>query len=117
MAKGRMTEVVGEGDGFGEVLVEAERARHGSSDAGDLDGVGHPRAVMVAAAVEEDLGLVFEAAERAAVDDAVAVALEVETEAMLVLGKFAAPGGGAVLGVRREVARLASLQIKTAARH
>ena len=72
---------------------------------------------MIARAVQEDLRLVFEAAERTAVDNPVAVALEVEPEPVLVLRVFAASRRGTVLGVRREVARLASLQIKTAARH
>ncbi len=79
--------------------------------------MGHAGAVMVARAVEEDLGLVLEAAEGAAVDDAVAVALEVEAEAVLVLGVLAATGAGAVLGVGRKVAGLTPFQIKTATRH
>src|SRR5271167_4746319 len=112
-----MAEIVRERDGFGEVLVEAERAGQRARDAGDLDGVGHARAVMVAGAVEEDLRLVLEAAEGAAVDDAVAVALEIEAEAVLVLGMNTAARSRAALGIGREVAGLASFQVKTASRH
>ena len=72
---------------------------------------------MIARAVEEDLGLVLEPAEGAAVDDPVAVALEVEAEPVLVLRVHAAARRGAVLRVGREMAGLAFLQIKTASRH
>ena len=93
VAEGRMAEVVRERDRLGEVLVEAERAGEGPRDAGDLHRVGHAGAVMIAGAIEENLRLVLEAAEGAAVDDAVAVALEVEAEAVLVLGMDAAARG------------------------
>ncbi len=72
---------------------------------------------MVAGAVEEDLRLVFEPAEGAAVHDAVAVALEIEAEAMLVLGMKAPARGRAALRIGRKVAVLATFQIKTAPRH
>ncbi len=70
-----MAEVVGEGNGFGEAFVEAEGTGHAAGDGSDLDGVGQAGPVMIAGAVEEDLGFVVEAAEGAAVNDAVAVAL------------------------------------------
>ncbi len=117
MAEGRMAEIVRQRDRLGEVLVQAERAGQRPRDAGDLDGMGHPRPVMVARAVEEDLRLVLEPAEGAAVDDPVAVALEVEAEPVLVLRMDAAAGGGAGLRVGREMAGLTFLQIKTASRH
>ncbi len=94
--KGGVAEVVGERNRLGEVFVEAERTGERPGDAGDLDGVGHPGPVMVAGAVEEDLGLVFEPAEGAAVDDPVAVALEDGAEGVLVLG-WARPREAALL--------------------
>jgi len=72
---------------------------------------------VVARAVEEDLRLVLEPAEGATVDDAVAVALEVEPEPVLVLGVDTPARGGAGLAVGREVADLTPFQVGTAARH
>ena len=88
-----MAEVVRQRDRLGQVLVQAERPGDGARDAGDLHRVGHARAVMVARAVEEDLRLVLQPAEGAAVDDAVAVALEGGAELVAVLLVRAAAGG------------------------
>ena len=107
-----MAEIVRQGDRFGEVLVEAQRARQGPRDARDLDGVGHPRPVMIARAVEKDLGLVLEAAKGTTVDDPISVALKIEPKAVLVLGVFASAGGGAVLRVGREMTGLISFKSK-----
>ena len=76
VAEGRVAEVVGEGDGLGELLVEAEDAGDGAGDLGHLDRVGEAGAVVVALVLDEDLGLVLEPAEGRGMDDAVAVALE-----------------------------------------
>ncbi len=72
----RVPQVVGQRQRLDQVLVEAQRPRDRAADLADLDGVGQPRAVVVALVVDEDLGLVLEPAEGAAVDDPVAVALE-----------------------------------------
>src|SRR5690349_13560221 len=76
VAEGRMAEVVGEAQRLGEVLVEPERAGDRPSDLRDFQAVRQADAIMVAVRGDEHLGLVAEAAERDAVDDAVAVALE-----------------------------------------
>src|SRR5215208_1534177 len=76
VAERRMPEVVPEPDRLGQVLVEAERARHAARDAARLERVCQPRAVMVALGRDEDLRLVLEAPERLRVHDPVAVALE-----------------------------------------
>jgi len=112
-----MTKIVRQRDGLGEVLVQAERPCQRPRDARDLNGVRHPRPVMIAGAVEENLRLVFEPAKRAAVDDPVPVALEIEPETVLVLGMQTPARRGTILRVRREVTDLTSLQIKTASRH
>ena len=70
-----MAEVMRERDGFGQVLVQLQRAGDVARDGGDFDGMREPRAEMVAGAVEKNLRLVFEPAEGARMDDAVAVAL------------------------------------------
>src|SRR5262249_41731214 len=74
VAEGRVPEVVPERDGFGQVLVQAQRAGRAAGDLRDLDRVGQPRPEVVPFIGDEDLGLVLQAPERARVDDPVAVA-------------------------------------------
>ena len=76
MAERRMTEIVGKRQRLGEILVEAERAGERAGDLRHFEGVGEPRAVVVALVEDEDLRLVLEPAEGGRVDDAVAVAAE-----------------------------------------
>src|ERR1700677_5254155 len=112
-----MAEIVGQPDGLDQVLIDLEGTGHGPRNRRDLHRMGHARAVMIARAVQEDLGLVLESAERTAVDDAVTVALEFEAQPMAVFRVLATARGRARLGVGREVARLTLFQIKAAARH
>ena len=70
-----MAEVVRQGDGFGQVFVEAEAARDGAADLGDFQGMREAGAVMVVGLGDEDLRLVHQPAKRGGVDDAIAVAL------------------------------------------
>lgn len=66
---------MGEGDGLGEILVEAEGAGDGPGDLGHLQGVGEAGAVVVPGPAREDLGLVLQAAEGGGVEDPVPVLL------------------------------------------
>ncbi len=59
-----------------EILVEPQRPRHRARDPGHLQRVRQPRPVVVAHRRHEHLRLVLQAAERLAVHDPVAVALE-----------------------------------------
>ena len=77
-----------------EVLVEAERPRDGARDLRDLERVGQPRAVVVALGGDEDLRLVLEPPERAAVHDPVAVALERRAQPAVGLGDRTPRGVG-----------------------
>ena len=70
-----MTQVVAQGDGLGQILVEPQAPGNGPGDAGHLQGVGHAGAVVVSLRLEEDLGLVHEPAEGFGVDDPVNVPL------------------------------------------
>ena len=90
MAEGGMTEIPGEGDGLGEVFVEAEGAAEGAGEGGDLDGMGEAGTDVVAGAVEWNLGFVFEATKSGAVNDAFAVSLEFGAEVVRFFGVFAA---------------------------
>jgi hypothetical protein len=49
MAERWVPEVVTETDRLDEVLVQAQRPGHGAGDRGHLEGVGQPRAVVIAA--------------------------------------------------------------------
>ena len=72
----RVTRVVAEPDRLDEILVQREGPGDDAGDAGRLERVGHPRPVVVAGRVDEDLRLALQPAERLGVDDPVAVALE-----------------------------------------
>ena len=76
VAERRVTEVVAERDRFGKILVEAERPRDRPRDLRDFERVRQPGAVVVALRGDEHLRLVGQAAERLAVQNAVAVALK-----------------------------------------
>ena len=102
MTEWSMPEVVGEGNGFGEVLVEIQRTCDGACDRGDFDGMCEACPVMVAASAQEDLGFVFQAAERMTVQNPVAVALEIGAERMCFFRVASSPRADIVSGIRRQ---------------
>ena len=57
MAKRRMTDVMGETESFGQVLIEAKFARNDAPDLCDLDAVREAGAIVIAVRCNEDLGL------------------------------------------------------------
>ena len=85
VAERRMTHVVPEPDRLGQVLVEPERTGDDACDAGRLERVCDPGAVVIPGGVDEDLRLALQAPERLRVNDPIAVALERCTDATLVL--------------------------------
>src|SRR5579862_6297053 len=74
--KRRMSDVVRQGQGFGQIFIQRQRRGYRTRDLGYFDGVRQAIAKMVAQARREDLGFGFQAAEGARVNNAVAVALE-----------------------------------------
>ena len=76
VAEGRMTQIVGQSDGLGEVSVQPHGPGQGAGDLGDFQGMGQAGAEVIAFMGHKDLGLFLQAAEGAGVDDAVAVAGE-----------------------------------------
>jgi hypothetical protein len=98
MAERRVTEIVGERQRLGEIVVEPERPGERAGDLPDLDRVRQPGAIGVAFNEDEDLRLVGEAAKCRRVQDAVAVALTIGAGRRRRLGKEPA---AARLGVRR----------------
>jgi hypothetical protein len=69
-----MPEVVGESQSFRQILVKPKRARKRAGDLHHFEGVRQARAEVIPLVVDENLRLVREPPERAAMDDAVAVA-------------------------------------------
>ena len=59
MAKGGVAQVVAQGDGFGEVLVQTKRAGDGAGDLRDFERMGKPGAVVVPLGRKKDLGLLL----------------------------------------------------------
>ena len=72
-----MPKVVRERDGLGKILVERKRARDGSRNRCDFDRVREACAIVVAGAVEEDLGLAIESAKGGGVNDSRTIALKI----------------------------------------
>ncbi len=69
-----------EADCFGKIFVQVQGAGDGARDLGHFEGVSEAGDEVVSERGDEDLCLVFEAAKAVAVDDAVAVALEIGTD-------------------------------------
>ncbi len=98
VAERRVPEVVAKPDRLDQVLVEPQRAGNRARDLRDLERVGQPRAVVVAARRDEHLRLVLEASERLAVHDPVAIALKRRPQAAVRLR----PGAQRRVGARRQ---------------
>ncbi len=76
MPEWRVAEIVAKRDRFGEVVVEPERPGERARDLRDFDRVGKAGAKVIALVIDEDLGLVSEAAEGGLMEDPGPVALE-----------------------------------------
>ena len=92
MAEGRMSDVVHQGKGLNQVHVQAQLRCNGAGNLRHFDGMGQAIAEVVGEAAGEDLGLGFEAAKSAGVNDAVAVALEIIAIGMLGFRNSASAG-------------------------
>src|SRR5262245_66146942 len=96
-------------DRLGQRLLQPQDLRDRARDLRDLERVGQPRPVVIAGRREEDLRLVLETAERFAVNDAIAVALERGPDIVFALGPEPAARRGAVCRLRRQRLQLTSL--------
>ena len=92
VSKGRVADVMDQGESFDQVHIQTELRGDGSGDLRHFDGVGQTVAKVIGEAAGEDLGLGFEAAKSPRVDDAVAISLEVVAIGMLGLRKAASAG-------------------------
>ncbi len=76
MTKRRMTQVVSETNSLDQVLVGAQGASNGAADLRHLQRMCQACAEVIAFIGDENLRLIFQAAEGRGMDDSVAVALE-----------------------------------------
>ena len=93
VAKGRVAQVMGQADGLGQVLVQAQGAGNGAGDLRHLQRMGQPGAVQVPFRGQEYLGLLLQAAERLAVQHPVAVTLKHRAQRILRLRHRPAAAG------------------------
>ncbi len=63
MAEGGVAKVVGQGQGFGQIFIEAHDSGDGPCHLGHLNGMGKPGAVVVALMIHKNLGFMLQAAE------------------------------------------------------
>ena len=90
MTEWGMPQVMAQGDGLGQVLVQAQGPGNGAGNLGHLQRVGQSGAVMVPFRREKDLGFLLQPPKRLAVDDPVPVPLEAGTA----WGRAPPAGGG-----------------------
>jgi hypothetical protein len=74
MAKGRVADVVHQGQSLDEFRVDAQGGGNGARNLGDFERMCQPIAKMIGEAGAENLCFCFQAPKRAGMDDAVAVA-------------------------------------------
>ncbi|SUE42435.1 Uncharacterised protein [Ralstonia mannitolilytica] len=113
VAERRVAQVVRERDGLHQVFVQPQAARDRPGDLRHLKAVRQARAKQVALVVDEDLCLVFEPPEGRAVDDAVAIALELGARGGRRFGVHAAARLRRMRGVGSEMA----FQVERRGRH
>ena len=100
--KGGVAQIVAQGDGLCEILVQKQGAGHGACNARDLQRVGHPGAVMVPLWLEEHLGFLLQPAKRLGIDDTVGIPLEGGADGAFLLWVCPAPALGGPAGQGRQ---------------
>ena len=76
MAEGRVAEIMGEAQGLGQILVQAQRAGDHPPDLRNFEAVGEAGAIVIAERGDEHLRLGFQPPEAHRMDDPVTIALE-----------------------------------------
>ena len=76
MAERRVSEIVSQAQGFGEILVQPKGASDRPPDLRNFNAVGEPDSVVIAIGRDEHLRLVAQSTEGDGVNDPVAVALK-----------------------------------------
>ena len=98
----RVPQIVAERDRLGELLVEPEHLGDAARDLRHLERVRQAGPIVIPGRREEHLRLVLEAAERLAVDDAIAVTLEGRADRIFRLRADAPTAVGALGRLWRE---------------
>ena len=75
MTEGRMAQIVAHTNGLRQIFIESQCPCNGAGNAGNLQGVGHAGAVVIALRLQKNLRLVHQTAEGFAVDNAVNIPL------------------------------------------
>jgi hypothetical protein len=102
MAERCVAQIVTEGNGLGELLVEPQHLGYAPGDLRYLERMRETCPIVIASRREEHLRLVLEAPERLAVNDAIAIALEGRPNRVLRLRPNPALAVGALRRLRRE---------------
>jgi len=102
MTERGMTQVVTEGNGFRQVLIEVQGASDGAGYLSHLQCMGEASYIVVTQWGNENLRLVLEPAEGLAGDDTVAVALDTCPYRVWLLRSLPAFGKPAFHGMRRK---------------
>ena len=76
VAEWGMSQIVGQGHGFGQIFLQAQLPGHGTGDLRHFQGMGQAAAVVITFVMHENLGFVLQTAERRTMDDAIAIPLE-----------------------------------------
>src|SRR5579884_2649637 len=86
MPKGRMPDVVGEGEGFHEIDIQTQLSGNRSRDLSNFNGVGQAISEMIRIASGKDLRLGLKPPKGTGMNDSVSVALEIVAIRVLLLG-------------------------------
>ena len=110
MTEGAVPQVMRQADRFYQVFVGAQGAGDGPPNLGHFQGMGQAGAVIIPFVVEENLGLIFQAAEGGGMQDPVPVALKDRAIFRLIFRIGSAFGSPAAASIRRQtlVFRVAS---------
>ena len=100
VTEGSVSEVVPEGNGLCQVLIEEEGAGDGTRDLSHLKCMGEAGPVVIASRREEDLGFSLESAEGLRMKDSVTVTLEEGAVGVFRFGLQASFRRGSQGGVR-----------------
>ena len=83
MAKRSVPQIVGQRDGFGQILIETQNAGNGPGDLRHFQRMGQPGAVVIPLMVHKNLRFVFQTAKSAGMNDTVTIPLKTGTVRML----------------------------------
>ena len=102
MAKGRMSQVMGQADGLRQILVESQHPGNGARNLRPFEGMGQTVSIVIALVMDKYLGLVLEAPKSPGVNHSVSITLKSRAKRMLLFRMKATSGGCASGRYRRQ---------------